>query len=308
MPKDTPLLPPHSQELLRAARSGKLYKRAAATEEEDADADAAGEKNEKKEEVRSEGYSTRIWKPLPRNEERELVSHLAKRRKGTIMLPSKAVLSQTSGPTITRATVRKIDAAGNPYEQTMTLEEAQKVDGEIISTSIVPAPTAAAGELPSQQATPVRKRQPPPRRKAKGPGRGRKKKLLPLPGKGAASGGAAGDGSGGDVTQATQSDSVRFLVEKFCLRMLSLTTTRYSSKKARTMLRLTKIAKWRTTQLLRRTKRKVMMVRKARKARRETTITKTTLRIVTRPPGLPKIKSRISRCQTCRRHPRLRKL
>ena len=40
MPKDSNLLPPHSQELLRAARSGRLYKRPAPVENEDDDADA----------------------------------------------------------------------------------------------------------------------------------------------------------------------------------------------------------------------------------------------------------------------------
>ena len=52
MPKDSNLLPPHSQELLRAARSGRLYKRPAPTEEEDVDAEptVAPDKPEKKEE------------------------------------------------------------------------------------------------------------------------------------------------------------------------------------------------------------------------------------------------------------------
>src|SRR5688500_18305734 len=40
MPKDSNLLAPHSQELLRAARSGRLYKRPAPEEDTEADADA----------------------------------------------------------------------------------------------------------------------------------------------------------------------------------------------------------------------------------------------------------------------------
>jgi len=48
MPKESHLLQPHSQELLRAARSGRLYKRPAPTEEDEADADAAELKGEKK--------------------------------------------------------------------------------------------------------------------------------------------------------------------------------------------------------------------------------------------------------------------
>lgn len=180
MPKDFQLLPVHSQELLLAARTGRLYKRPAPPEEEEPEADGAtGEKPEKKDEVVKEGYAVKMWKPVPRNAEGPAVSHLAKRHKGTILLPSKATLSQIIGPTVTRATVRRLDAAGNPYEQTITLAEGQRVDGEIISTSVVPAPTGA-NDPASQQGTPVRRKPPPPRRKPKGgPGRGKKKKLLP---------------------------------------------------------------------------------------------------------------------------------
>lgn len=187
MPKDWNLLPPHSQELLRAARSGRLYKRPAPPEEEEnaenpEDKAASGEKQEKKEEPVVNGVMVKIWRPVPRNVESATVSHLAKRHKSTVTLSSMAVAIQTAGATITRATIRKIDAAGNPYEQTITLTEGQHVDGEIISTSVVPAPTAANGDARLQQPAPVRRKPPPPRRKAKGPGRGRKKKLMPAAG------------------------------------------------------------------------------------------------------------------------------
>lgn len=179
MPKDYQLLPTHSQELLRAARSGRLYKRPAPPEEEEGDADGnMGEKTEKKDDVTKDGYAVKVWKQVPRNTEGPTISHLAKRHKWTVQLPSKAVLSQMTGPTVTRATVRRLDAAGNPYEQTITLADGQHVDGEIISTSVMPAP--AAGNDASQQLTPARRKPPPPRRKAKGgPGRGKKKKLMP---------------------------------------------------------------------------------------------------------------------------------
>lgn len=182
MPRESHLLPPHTQELLRAARSGRLYKRAA-PEEEDQDAEVDIIKGEKKDwEPPSDGYTVKVWKQVPRNAESQTTSHLAKRHKNTVTLASRAVVPQMSGrPTVTRATVRRIDAAGNPYEQTVTLTEGQQVDGEIISTSIVPAPVAAQGERPLQQAPPIRRRPPPPKRKAKGAGRGRKKGKLPLP-------------------------------------------------------------------------------------------------------------------------------
>ncbi|OTB12882.1 hypothetical protein K445DRAFT_320710 [Daldinia sp. EC12] len=181
MPKDSHLLPTHTQELLRAARSGRLYKRPAPAEEEEVDPDAAlTEKPEKKEDPSIKGYQVRVWKQVARNAEGPTVSHLAKRRKGVITLSSSLPAGPSSGPTIMKATVRRIDAAGNPYTQEITLNEGQPVDGEIISTTVVPVPNTAANGETSVAATPVRRRPPPPKRKPKGPGRGRKKKL-PLP-------------------------------------------------------------------------------------------------------------------------------
>ncbi|KAI1101654.1 hypothetical protein F4804DRAFT_292490 [Jackrogersella minutella] len=183
MPKDSHLLPTHTQELLRAARSGRLYKRPLPVEEEEADPDAAlAEKPDKKEEEdpSTKSYQVKVWKQVPRTAEGPTISHLAKRRKGVITLSATLPAGPSSGPTITKATVRRIDAAGNPYTQEVTLNEGQTVDGEIISTMVVPAPIAAANADASTAATPVRRRPPPPKRKPKGPGRGRKKKL-PLP-------------------------------------------------------------------------------------------------------------------------------
>ncbi|KAI0532810.1 hypothetical protein GGR58DRAFT_488917, partial [Xylaria digitata] len=180
MPKDSQLLPNHTQELLRAARSGRLYKRPAPAEEEEAEADpAVPEKTEKKEEDPStKGFQIKIWKQVARNAEGPTVSYLAKRRKGTVTLSSDLPAGAAPGPTVTKATVRRIDAAGNPYTQEVTLSEGQPVDGEIISTTVVAAPVPTVSVEAS--ATPVRRRPPPPKRKPKGPGRGRKKKL-PLP-------------------------------------------------------------------------------------------------------------------------------
>jgi hypothetical protein len=183
MPKDSQLLPSHTQELLRAARSGRLYKRPAPAEEEEAEVDpAVNEKAEKKEEDPStKGFQIKVWKQVARNAEGPTVSYLAKRRKGTITLSSDLPAGPATGPTITKATVRRIDAAGNPYTQEVTLSEGQPVDGEIISTTVVAVPGASMDGGASASATPVRKRPPPPKRKPKGPGRGRKKKILPLP-------------------------------------------------------------------------------------------------------------------------------
>ncbi|RBQ89594.1 hypothetical protein VDGD_02658 [Verticillium dahliae] len=182
MPRDAGLLPQHSQDLLRAARSGRLYKRPAPAEEEEVDPEAPVEKPEKKEEEEEavKGFHIKIWRQVHRNAEGATVSHLAKRRKGTVTIASKTVTTPAVGATVTKATVRKVDAAGNAYTQEITLQDGQQVEGEIISTTVVPAAVAA----PQAQATPPRNRRPPLPKKNKKPGglgRGRKRKTLPLP-------------------------------------------------------------------------------------------------------------------------------
>ncbi|KAL2136411.1 hypothetical protein VTI74DRAFT_3845 [Chaetomium olivicolor] len=209
MPRESHLLPPHSQELLRAARSGRLYKRPAPTEEDEPDIEVEATKNEKKDwEPPNEGYMVKMWKQIPRNAETQTVSHLAKRHKNTVTLASRAAAAPVTGPTVIRATVRRIDAAGNPYEQTVTLTEGQQVDGEIISTTVVPAPVPAQ-ELPVQQATPARRRPPPPKRKAKGVGRGRKKGKLPLPLPATRSQATALEGAPAVKTEAVGADGIK---------------------------------------------------------------------------------------------------
>jgi hypothetical protein len=187
MPKDSHLLPAHSQELLAAARSGRLYKRPAPAEEEEVDADAAPEKPEKKEEdISARGFSVKVWKQLPRNIDTASTSHLAKRQKNTVTIASRTVEERVQGPTVTRATVRRVDAAGNPYTEEVTLSDGQPVQGEIVSTRIEPAPTRGTEPLATTP-VPNRRRPPPPKRKAKaGPGRGKKKIKNPPPEIGAA--------------------------------------------------------------------------------------------------------------------------
>ncbi|EXL44230.1 hypothetical protein FOCG_14378 [Fusarium oxysporum f. sp. radicis-lycopersici 26381] len=186
MPKDSHLLPAHSQELLAAARSGRLYKRSAPAEEEEVDADAAPEKPEKKEEDTSaRGFSVKVWKQLPRNIDTPGTSHLAKRQKNTVTIASRTVEEKVQGPTVTRATVRRIDAAGNPYTEEVTLSDGQQVQGEIVSTRIEQAPVPGSEPLATTP-VPNRRRPPPPKRKAKaGPGRGKKKIKNPPPEAGA---------------------------------------------------------------------------------------------------------------------------
>ncbi|KAJ9155751.1 Apopolysialoglyco-like protein [Pleurostoma richardsiae] len=184
MPKDWQLLAPHSQDLLRAARSGRLYKRSAPAEEDDADADAGlNDKTEKKEGAEeADGFAIKTWKLVPRNEEGQSVSRLAKRRKGTITIHSKAVTTQPGGPTVTRATVRRVDAAGNPYTQEVIVTDGQQVEGEVISTTVVQAVAPVNNALTPTASAPVRRRPPPPKKKSKaGRGRWKGRGRLPLP-------------------------------------------------------------------------------------------------------------------------------
>ncbi|PHH66623.1 hypothetical protein CDD81_6460 [Ophiocordyceps australis] len=195
MPKDSQLLPSYSQELLRVARSGRLYKRTAINDDDDGDTDGLAApvsdnvKSEGKKEDESEtrGFTVRLWKQVPRNIEASPTSYLAKRRKGTITIASRTVQDRSAGPTVTRATVKRIDAAGNPYTEEVTLAEGQPVDGEIISTRVEVANTSSADVLTPLQ-VPQKRRPPPPKRKSKaGPGRGRKKMKIPLPADGKSS-------------------------------------------------------------------------------------------------------------------------
>ncbi|RDA88323.1 hypothetical protein CP532_5575 [Ophiocordyceps camponoti-leonardi (nom. inval.)] len=190
LPRDSNLLPAHSQELLRAARSGRLYKRPPPTDDDDIDGDMTlpPEKPDKKDDDSlAQGFSVKVWKQLPRNVEAPTLPHLAKRRKGTVTIASRTVQEKpdlTGQPTVTRATVRRIDAAGNPYTEEVTLVEGQPVAGEIIATRVELVAASggldvgnAAAATPQAASTPsLRKRMPPPKRRGRaGPGRGKKK-------------------------------------------------------------------------------------------------------------------------------------
>ncbi|KFY60573.1 hypothetical protein V496_05291 [Pseudogymnoascus sp. VKM F-4515 (FW-2607)] len=170
-------MPQHSQDLLRAARSGRIYQKRMLVEEEDIEADALlAEKAEKKEEAKEEGFVVRTWKLVPKHAEGPEIEYLAKRRKGLRGAPVKG-----AGATMTKMTLRRTDEAGNTYVEDVVVPEGHVVEGEVIATTVILDPAAAGapavGVAPPQ---PVKRRPPPPKRRAKGPGRGRRKKL-PLP-------------------------------------------------------------------------------------------------------------------------------
>lgn len=177
MPKDSHLLPQHSQDLLRAARSGKIYgKRPAPAEEEEVDPEVVlGDKPDKKEdEQKNLGYTVKTWKLIPRHLEGTDVDYLAPRRKNLRTITSKPV---PTGATLTKATVKRTDATGAEYMQEVVVSTGQQIEGEVVSQTTIPDPTAQPID-PYAVQTPPKKKGPVIRKKAKGPGRGRKKKQV----------------------------------------------------------------------------------------------------------------------------------
>ena len=178
MPKDSHLLPQHSQDLLRAARSGRIYKRPAPPEEEEVDAEAIiGDKADKKEDDhKNAGFTARAWKLIPRHLEGPDVEYLAKRRKGIVTVTKKSANSAPA-PVMTKATVKRMDAAGNEYVQDVVVPQGHPVEGEVLSQRVIQDPNAAA--LGDGSLVPSKRKIPPPRKKSKGTGKSKKKKLNP---------------------------------------------------------------------------------------------------------------------------------
>ena len=191
MPRESHMLPEHSQQLLRAARSGRIYKPPAPPED---DRENMEEEDEPKE-VRK-GFTVKKWVRVPRHLEDPEPEYLAKRRKG---LPSQyaAINGGVALPTLMRETkVQKLDAEGNVSVYKVLVPEGQTIAGEVQEADaavIEAAPVLAApgtvvegvGVVNAEgvvvaneilQQTPARRRPPIPKKKARrGPGRGKKK-------------------------------------------------------------------------------------------------------------------------------------
>ncbi|KAK7551732.1 hypothetical protein IWX49DRAFT_561897 [Phyllosticta citricarpa] len=214
MPRDSNLLPEHSQLLLRAARAGTLYKLPTPPEEEEKEKE--GEEGEEPKEARV-GFVAKKWSQVPRNVEEPEREYLAKRRKG---LPSAYTANATDGATsnvpMRETKVKRTDADGSVHVYKVLVPEGHRVEGELVEEDVEmkeAAPEEAApgtvvegvGVVNSEgvvvandllQSTPPRRRPPPPRRKPKkGPGRGRKKVMF-QPGDSAA--GTASGTEGGE--------------------------------------------------------------------------------------------------------------
>ncbi|KAH7057120.1 hypothetical protein B0J12DRAFT_737931 [Macrophomina phaseolina] len=191
MPRDSHLLPEHSQILLRAARAGRLYKLPTPPDEEEKE---KGEEDEEAKETQT-GYVTKKWSQVPRHQEEPEREFLAKRRKGLPSAFSGSSGTGQSAPTgpMRETKVKKTDSEGNVHVYKVLVPEGQTVEGEVAEEDVemkeaapeeaVPGTVVegvgvvnAEGVVVANQPTPPRRRPPPPRRKPKkGPGRGRKK-------------------------------------------------------------------------------------------------------------------------------------
>jgi hypothetical protein len=299
MPKDSHLLAQHSQDLLRAARSGRPTKRPAPVEEEEAYTEAAlGEKPEKKEdEPKNRGFLAKAWKQIPRHLEGSDTEYLAKRRKGVTTV-TKA--SPSTAVTLTKATVKRLDAAGNEYIQDVVVPQGQQIEGQIIAQTVISDPstrTSSGGLL--AQPTPSR-RKGPPKKKSKGTGKRKSKKIPPtsIPNPKQIDGVAEHVEGAGEVVDP----SVSLESSSPCRRTDSLyrRVSRSRRKMAR-HLQIVKIQKWPMDQWRRQT---TMRAKKEMMARKELKTTKDSPVILPQRPSLNNRfhlhLARIKRCRTLR--------
>ena len=188
MPRDSHLLSPMSQDLLRAARMPQAKKPMTPLLEDDKDPeddDADGDVDT--------GFVAKRWAILPKELEGPEPEFLAKRRKGLPSVHSGALGSTTSTGPMRKTKIRKIDTEGNNSVWEVLVPEGQTVEGEVIEEETSPTQAPAPGTvvegvgvvnaegvvIARDQGVQAinRRRPPPPKRRAKGPGRGRKKKV-----------------------------------------------------------------------------------------------------------------------------------
>ena len=189
MPRDSHLLSPMSQDLLRAARMPQAKKPTTPQLEDDKepgeDEDADGEIDT--------GFVAKRWAVLPKELEGPEPEFLAKRRKGLPSVHSGSLGSISNTGQMRKTKIRKTDPEGNNSVWEVLVPEGQTVEGEVVEEETSPTQAPAPGTvvegvgvvnaegvvIAGDQGVPAinKRRPPPPKRKAKGPGRGRKKKV-----------------------------------------------------------------------------------------------------------------------------------
>lgn len=209
MPRDSHMLPEYSQQILRAARAGRIYRPPAPPEDDN-------EMKDEEEEIKEvqTGFTVKKYVKVARHLEGPEPEYLAKRRKG---LPSQHAMNGIAQPILRETKVKKLDAEGNALVYKVLVPEGQAVEGEVQPTDaaieVAPA-TAAPGTVVEGvgvvnaegvvvanellQQTPPRRRPPPPKKKLKrgGPGRGKKRVVFV---EGAAEQGTPASNTGSDL-------------------------------------------------------------------------------------------------------------
>ncbi|KAF2275059.1 uncharacterized protein EI97DRAFT_86742 [Westerdykella ornata] len=140
MPRDSHLLPLHSQQILRIARMPRAVKPQVLQEED-------GENMEEEQEPKEvqHGFTVKKYVKVPRHLEEPEPEYLAKRRKG---LPSHYVAD--GGPVVApprrETKVKKVDQEGKVSVFKALVPEGQTIEGEILpeDTALAEAPPAAA--------------------------------------------------------------------------------------------------------------------------------------------------------------------
>lgn len=195
MPRDSSLLLPHTQALLREARRPRLAKR-----KQEPTEDEKGEEEDEGDKDVQTGWQAKKWSQIPAHLEEPDREYLAKRRKGlpsmhTAMALQAAAAAVSAAPT-RKTKIMKSDAEGNTTVYEVLVPEGQAVAGEVVEDTIMAdaAPEKAApgtiiegvgianaeGLIVATDLLqpPKRKNMPPKRIKKGGPGRGRKKVMF----------------------------------------------------------------------------------------------------------------------------------
>lgn len=195
LPRDTSLLLPHTQALLREARRPRLAKR-----KQEPTEDEKGEEEDEVDKDVQTAWQAKKWSQIPAHLEEPDREYLAKRRKGlpsihTAMALQAAAAAVSAAPT-RKTKVMKSDAEGNTTVYEVLVPEGQAIAGEVVEDTIMAdaAPEKAApgtiiegvgianaeGLIVATDLLqpPKRKNMPPKRIKKGGPGRGKKKVMF----------------------------------------------------------------------------------------------------------------------------------